>query len=110
MTPFVLDYCDTNHFVIHYAKKDQIGKSLHQCSPCITTNYHPAIRHGCNAKNLPFKFVDKIVTQITGLFVVVITYLDKLSFNRRMILNSHYLKRYINCSCEIAVTCPLSIS
>ena len=36
MTPFVLDYCDTNHFVIHDAKKDQIGKSLHQGSSILS--------------------------------------------------------------------------
>ena len=76
----------------------------------IATDYHPARRHGGNAKNLPLKFVDKIVTQIMGSLVIVIAYLRKFSFNRGVIVNSHCLKRRINSSCEMAVTCPLSIS
>ena len=110
MTPLVLDYRDPNQRVIHGSEQDQIWKSLHQCSLRITTDYHPSRRHGSNAQNLPLKFVDKIVTQIAGSFIVVIAYLRKFPFNRGVILNSHCLKRCINSSCEMAVTCPLSIS
>lgn len=99
MSPLVLDYPDANHGVIQNPKKNQLGKSLHQCSSRIRTETHSTTystgRDVCNSQNLLLKFVDEIVAQILGSFVLEITDFSKFGLNSRVIFNPHCLKRRI---------------
>lgn len=92
----MLDHCNSYHRAINHSKKDEVRKSSHQCSSSLTPDKHPSSGHGGYSKNMTFKFVKEIITQIRGSFVVVIPDLGKFGFDSRVILNLHCRNRCIN--------------
>ena len=95
MTPLVLDHRDSNHGVVNDPEENQIREPPHQRPARIPAGNHPTTRVGGDSEDLPLKFVNEVIPQIPASFVIVIPDMNEVGLDRRMILNPHFLRRFI---------------